>query len=41
MATGTSKSEIVFVTRESTYATAVGAANGDYLLTNESREGRP
>lgn len=33
MATGTSKSEIVFVTRESTYATAVAAGNGDYLLT--------
>ena len=33
MATATSKSEIVFVTRESTYATAVAPANGDYLLT--------
>lgn len=32
MATATSKSEIVFVTRESTYATAVAPANGDYLL---------
>ncbi len=33
MATSTSKSEIVFVTRETTYATAVAPANGDYLLT--------